>query len=62
MDSKPLVMATYQHMTPYGIRNSETKVEGQVWELKFSNLPCTVYRWLYPALDVPITTSKEEKK
>jgi hypothetical protein len=39
-------------MTPYGIRNSETKTEGQVWELKFDDLPCTVYRWLYPALDL----------
>ena len=38
-------------MTPYGVRNSETKTEGQMWELKFPDLPCTVYRWLYPALD-----------
>lgn len=47
-------------MTPYGVRNSETKVEGQIWELKFAKRPCTVYRWLYPKIDLVVQDTSHE--
>jgi hypothetical protein len=50
-------------MTPYGMYNASTKTEGQCWEMKFPDLPCTVYRWLYPAVDsVTVEAKKMEGK
>jgi hypothetical protein len=51
-------------MTPFGFKDSHGN-PGQCWELKFEGLPETVYRWLYPALDLPNvceTTNQSDQK
>lgn len=38
IDTRPAKLI--KSMSPSGLKN------GQLWEVKFANLPCTVYRWI----------------